>query len=204
MHMNPIKHLLKRSLQVLALAVGLLFAAHSAHAQYPSYQQSLLNERVGFGQNTTGGANGDVYWVTNLNDSGPGSLRQGCEQDDNYRWIMFPVNGTITVSGAPIQVGWNKTIDGRGASITLTNYGLWIGRWDQYGSFHGSQNVIVENLNFANGSTSQPILNAIMINQGATNVWVDHCTFINLPKMGLDVTTANASYNTDVTVSWCR
>jgi pectate lyase len=133
MHMYPIKHLLKRSLQLLTLAVGFLFAAHSAHAQFPSYQQSLLNERVGFGRNATGGAGGEIYWVTKLTDDYTyGTLRWGLEQDDNPRWIMFAVNGTINLPNTPIQVRSNKTIDGRGASITLTTFGLWIGSYERH------------------------------------------------------------------------
>src|ERR1044071_3190297 len=140
------KHPITRLIQLLALAVGLLFAAHSAHAQYPSYQQSLLNERVGFGRNATGGAGGEVYWVTSLADSYDpttgeatyGTLRWGLEHDDNSRWIMFAVNGTINLPNSPIQVRSNKTIDGRGASITLTTYGLWIGMYDANGQFNGS------------------------------------------------------------------
>jgi len=199
------KHPITRLIQLLALAIGLLYSVHGAQAQYPSYQQTLLNERVGFGGNATGGAGGQVYWVTTLADDYTyGTLRWALEADDNPRWIMFAVNGTINLPNSPIQVRSNKTIDGRGASITLTSYGMWVGRYVG-DNLVGSNNVIIENLTFANGLGNEYTgLNTIMIQQGATNVWADHCTFVNLPKMAFDVTTASASYTTDVTVSWCR
>jgi pectate lyase len=202
MQMDPIKHLVKRSLQLLALAVGLLLAAHSAHAQYPSFQQSLLNERVGFGANATGGAGGEIYWVTNLNDSGPGSLRQACEQDDNARWILFAVDGTIDIPSIPIQVHSNKTIDARGASITITSHGLWILTFDSNGQPNGSRNVIVENVNFSNGFDDR--FDAVMMQEGAGDVWVDHCTFTNWIHNAMDVSAPRASAYSDVTISWCR
>ena len=192
---------MKRLLQLLTLTVGILCSIQSVHAQYPDYQQALLNERVGFGRNATGGAGGEVYWVTNLNESGPGSLRQACEQDDNARWILFAVNGTINLSN-PIQVHSNKTIDGRGASITLTSQGLWIVGLDKNGVLNGSRNVIVENLTLSNGVDFR---DGVMIQEGAGDVWVDHCSFSNWPyHNALDISTPRASIFSDVTISWCK
>jgi pectate lyase len=187
------KHPIKRLIQLLTLAVGILFSTHSVHAQYPYYQQALLNERVGFG-NTTGGAGGQVYWVTSLaDDYTNGTLRYGLENDDTPRWIMFAVNGTITLPNSPISVRSNKTIDGRGASITITTHGFWI---------IGSRNIIVENLNFSQGSN--PNLDGIEITNGAGDVWVDHCSFSGWADEALSVKFPSATGWTDVTISWCR
>jgi hypothetical protein len=77
----------------------------------------LLGERAGFAADVTGGLNGEVYHVTSLSDSGPGSLRAALESSKKL-WIVFDVNGTIWLE-SPIYVQSDKTVDGRGAQVII-------------------------------------------------------------------------------------
>jgi len=148
---------------------------------------SLLNERVGFGRNATGGAEGCLYRVTNLNNSGAGSLRAGAEMGG--RWIVFDVSGTITLS-SNIDVRANTTIDGRGASITIRRGGLYM---------VNRPNVIISHL------TLREMLregqDAIQIRtEGTTDIWVNHVTISEVADGYIDITQGA----TNVTVSSSR
>ena len=53
----------------------------------------------GFGRYVSGGRSGKVYYVTNLNDSGSGSLRWALSQK-GAKIIMFNVSGTINIKSS--------------------------------------------------------------------------------------------------------
>ena len=140
----------------------------------------------GFGRNTTGGAGKPVYRVTNLNDSGPGSLRDAVSQGN--RCVVFDVGGTISLGSELNLKGLNVTIDGLTApapGITLSNNVLGIG-------VAGAGNVVVRGIR-VRGTPGDGISV-----YNASNVVIDRVSVSDFADGAIDITGGSR----DVTVQW--
>jgi len=129
----------------------------------------------GFGRHTTGGRGGAIVEVTNLNDSGTGSLRKALSMTFP-RTIVFRVGGTIECQSyleIPSNAG-NVTIAGQtapGDGIQIKNGELRI----------QASNVIVRYLKIRLGhdvtDTNEDAVRIIAYNGNHTsNVIIDHCS----------------------------
>lgn len=129
----------------------------------------------GFGKYASGGRGGKVVTVTNLNDSGEGSLRWAFEQyKDQPLTIVFAVSGEIVLQSEMKINRKNWTLAGQtapGDGIVITHHKM---------NFGGSENFIVRNVRFRIGQ--KDVQGNILAEnacgaENCTNFIFDHCTF---------------------------
>ena len=155
----------------------------TAQTQVPAFPGA-----EGHGRYTTGGRGGDVYRVTNLNDSGTGSLRDAVSKAN--RIVVFDVAGVIALK-SDLTIKDNITIAGQTApypGITL-----------RYRTVRPGANNIIRFIRIRRGQEKD-------VNDGADALWqrqktamiLDHCSF----SWSIDEV-ASFYDNNNFTMQWC-
>ncbi len=172
---------------ICILLLFILFGFNSAWA-LPAFPGA-----EGFGAESVGGRGGQVIEVTNLNDNGPGSLREAVEAT-GPRIVVFRVSGTIELqSELKIEKPF-ITIAGQtapGGGICLKNYRLRV----------KADHVIICYMRFRLGDNEGAEHDSVWVESGR-NIIIDHCSASWSVDETLSVA-ANPDVLGNVTVQWC-
>jgi hypothetical protein len=122
----------------------------------------------GWGRFARGGRGGRVIEVTNLNDSGPGSLRAAVEAE-GPRTVVFSVSGLITLESRliirkPFLTIAGQTAPGKGICLRKYNFGML-----------GATNVIVRYVRVRPGNLSGATLDGMGM-ASSDHCIIDHCS----------------------------
>lgn len=156
----------------------LLLVTTICFSQTPSFPSA-----VGAGAYTTGGRGGTVVHVTNLNDSGSGSLREALLMTVP-RIIVFDVSGRIHLSSMIELIAENSnfTVAGQTApegGITISGKPIQMGGGYGRGN-EPCNNAIWRYIRFRNGSytgVADVYLHNGFISTGTNGLVLDHCSF---------------------------
>ena len=132
-------------------------------AQIPSFPGAM-----GGGAFSFGGRGGKVITVTNLNDRGPGSLREACEQG-GARIVVFNVSGIIRIKTPIIVRAPYITIAGQtapGDGVCLAGESFWVNTHD----------VVIRHMRFRRGETNVGRRDDSFGGNPVGNIMIDHCS----------------------------
>ncbi|MCI1681238.1 MAG: polysaccharide lyase [Bacteroides sp.] len=122
----------------------------------------------GGGMYSFGGRGGKVITVTNLNDRGPGSLREACETG-GARIVVFNVAGIIRIKTPIIVRAPYITIAGQtapGDGVCIAGESFWVNTHD----------VVVRHMRFRRGETNVGRRDDAFGGNPVGNIMIDHCS----------------------------
>ena len=185
-----------KHLVTLTIGLVLLVGAAAAAAQRTRKPIPAFPGAEGFGAATPGGRGGRIIEVTNLNTSGPGSLRAACEAK-GPRMVVFRVSGQIKGSVSvkePFITIAGQTAPGDGICIRNGRFQV------------SAHDVIIRYLRVRPGDgpfgPSGENRDCIAVSGPLAkvyNVIVDHCSF----SWGIDENVSTWGYPRNVTFQWC-
>lgn len=174
-----------KKLSRMILTITLLFCGHNVLAE----DQLAFPTAEGYGKYTVGGRGGKVIEVTNLNDSGEGSLRAAVESKGR-RTVVFRVSGTIDLKSDLRIKNPYITIAGQtapGDGICIKQYPLMI----------SADEVIIRYIRVRFGDESGKDADAISARY-VKNLILDHVS----ASWSVDET-MSIYHCENVTVQWC-
>lgn len=181
LHLSTLKRLAHALIALLWLVGGVAATAQPVTA-FPGAE--------GAGKWTVGGRGGRVIAVTNLRDTGPGSLRVAVEASGR-RTVVFRVGGTIWLKSKlrvrhPYLTLAGQTAPGEGITVAGHEFRIQTGQ------------VIVRYLRFRPGDVARQDVDAVSVAAGR-NIMLDHLS----TSWGVDETLSVSADARDVTVQWC-
>lgn len=194
------KKLIHKLITIAAL-VATLFVSHGAvQAQAEPASLNAANVTAfpgaeGFGANALGGRGGKIFEVTNVNDSGSGSLR-ACVEASGARTCVFRVGGLIQLQSAlviqnPFITIAGQTAPGGGITLKKTNGGDTLSI--------KTHDVILRYISFRPGAGGENHGAEIASNgDHLYNIIIDHCSF----SWGTDEVLETWYKVTDTTIQW--
>ncbi len=195
----------------IAILFALVFVGISLQAAEDTKKIPAFPGAEGFGSTTPGGRGGRVVYVTNLSDSGPGSLRDALSVQTGPRFVLFKISGTIELS-RNINIGEKNsfvTVAGQtapGDGIQLKNQTISVQS--------GAHDVVIRHLRFRPGTggvridAARGVLNGNQIDgflvygntpKTVRDVVLDHCSI----EWAVDENGEVYANATDVTYQWC-
>jgi pectate lyase len=144
----------------------------------------------GFGANTPGGRGGKTIFVHNLNDSGPGSLREAVNAK-GPRTVVFRISGIITLKSPlnitePFLTIAGQTAPGDGICIRGNEVSI------------RTHDVIVRYMRFRPGDISEGEPDGLNVVDSSHDVIIDHCS----ATWSIDEDLSPSGNIHNVTVQW--